>query len=149
MRRQRRLDERLRQWKSDLAQIFRVRTQDHDLLRRQTGREHQPVEIVILDFADEDAPECLLEYRMQRIDLDLGIGNPGLHSQIVHPDRRRAFRCHAIRALVEDLQSHVFQHRQAIGESHRRAKMVELEAQRSGRRFERPIERHPQRLGLG
>src|SRR6266853_64714 len=64
----------------------RARTQDHDLLRRQTGREHQPVEIVILDFADEDAPECLLEYRMQRIDLDLDIGNSGLHAQIVHPD---------------------------------------------------------------
>ncbi len=86
---------------------------------------------------------------MQRIDLDLGIGNPGLHSQIVHPNRWRAFRCHAIRALVEDLQSHVFQHRQAVGESHRRAKTVELEPQRSGRRLERPIERHPQRLGLG
>ena len=132
-----------------MAQILCVRAQDHDLLRRQSSRKHQAVEIVVLDFTAEDPPECFLEYRVQRIDLDFGVGDCRLHSKIVHPYRRRAFASHAVRALVEDLQAHVFQHRQTVGECHRRAKMVELEAQRSGRGLERPIQGHAQRLGFG
>ena len=95
------LDERLRQRKPDLAQVFRVRAQHDDLVRREPRGEHEPVEVVVLDLAAEDARERILEHRVQRVDLDLGIGDRRLHAEVVHPDRRRARRRDPVRALVD------------------------------------------------
>ena len=35
---------------------------------------HQPVEVVVLDLAAEDAAERVLEHRVQRVDVDVGVG---------------------------------------------------------------------------
>ena len=69
MRRQRCLDERLRQREADLPQVPRVGAQDRDFRRRQAGGDDEPVEVVALDVAAEDAAERILEQRVQRIDL--------------------------------------------------------------------------------
>ena len=146
VRRQRRLDERLREREADLAQVFRARPQDHDLLRRKARRDHQAIEVVVLDLAAEDLAERRLEDLVQRIDLDRGVGRGRHQSEVVHPHRRHALGHDAVRPLVEHLQSHVLEHRQAIGQRDRPAQVEKLEAQHAGRGVGRSIQRHRQRL---
>src|SRR4249920_775207 len=67
------LDKRLRQWKPDLAQVFRTGAQYHDLLRRQPRRDDETVELVVLDLAAENLSERGLENRVQGIDFDFGV----------------------------------------------------------------------------
>ena len=76
VRSERRFDERLRERKPDLAQIFRVGAENHDFGGGQPSRQHQTVEIVVLDLAAENGGETLLEHPVHRVDLDLGIGEP-------------------------------------------------------------------------
>ena len=147
--RQRRLDESLRQREPDLPQVFCVRPQHDDLLGRQARRDHQPVEVVVLDLSAEHASERVGEYGVQRVDVNLGVADRQKQPQVVHPHRRRTLRRDAVRMLVEHLEAHVLEHRQAVGQCDRRAAMEKLEAQRSGRCLARAIQRHAERLGIG
>ncbi len=81
------LDERLRKRESDLAHVFRIRAKHDDIRGRKPRGNHQAVEVVVLDLAAEDAAERILEHLMQRVDLDVGIGDRCLHAEVVHPDR--------------------------------------------------------------
>ena len=113
--------------------------------RRQARRDDEPVEVVVLDLAAEDARERVLEHRVQRVDLDLGVGDRGLHAEVVHPYGRRVDRRDPVRALVDHLEAHALEHRQAVRQRHRRAAVEELEAQHAGRRLQRPVERQRKR----
>ena len=62
VRGERRLDEGLRQRKADLAHVFRIRAQHDDLRGGNARRHHQPVEVVVLHLAAEDAAERVLEH---------------------------------------------------------------------------------------
>ena len=62
VRGERRLDERLRQRKADLAHVLRIGAQHDDLGGGHARRDHQPVEVVVLDLAAEDAAERVLEH---------------------------------------------------------------------------------------
>ena len=63
VRRERGLDERLRQREPDLPQVLRVGAQHRRSRRAGTrARDHEPVEIVVLDLAAEDAAERVLEH---------------------------------------------------------------------------------------
>src|SRR5262249_55272613 len=139
-------DESERKRESDLPQIFRVSAEDDDLSRGQARGDHQTVEFVPLDLASEKAPKGVLEDRLQLIYLRVDVGALTNQPVIVNPDRLGAFKFQVIGALVQDLQAHGFEHRQAVGEHHGLALMHELEAQRAWRGFERAIERERERL---
>ncbi len=143
VRRKRRLDERLRQREPDLPQIFRVGAQDDDLERGHARRDHQAVEIVVLDFAAEDAAERVLEHRLQR--LRVGVEQRRLDAEVVQPDRRLRRRRDLVRPLVDHPEAHPLEHREAVGERHRRADVEELEAQRPRLGVGRTVQRHPER----
>ncbi len=59
-----------------------------------------------------------------------------------------ALRRDLVRMFVQYAQAHVLEHRQAVRQRDGLAQVHELEAQRSGRRFERPVQAHGERLGL-
>ena len=141
VRRQRGFDERLRQRETDLAHVLRVGTKDDDLFRRQARRDDQPIEVVVLDFATENFRERILEDRVQGVDLDFRVDGGGQHAEVVHPHRRRIERCDPVRTLVDHLETHPFEHRQAVGQRNRSAAMEQLEAQRAGKRVQRPVQR--------
>ena len=86
--------------------------------------------------------ERVLEHRVQPVDVDVGVRRPRLHAEVVQPDRRLVRRRHPVRPLVEHLEAHALQHRQAVGQRHRRAAVEELEAQHARLRLERAIEAH-------
>ncbi len=149
MRGERAFDECLRQRKADLAHVLGIGAQHDDLVGRHARGDDQPVEVVALDLAAEYAAESVLEHLMQRVDLDLGVGARRDHAEIVYPDGAASLRRHAMRVLVEHLQAHVLQHRQAVGQRHLRAQMENLEPQRAGPGLERPVQRHAERLRSG
>ena len=111
MDRQRRLDESLRQRKADLPQVLRVRPQHEDLLGGEARGDHQPVEVVVLDLAAENAAERVREHGVQRVDLDLGIADRREQAEIVHPHRWSTLRRDPVRPLVEYLETHALEHR--------------------------------------
>ena len=147
MRGERRLDEGLRQREADLPQVFRVRAQHDDVVGGQPRRDDEPVEVVVLDLAAEDARERVLEHRVQRVDLDLGVGDRRLHAEVVHPDRLRVLRRDPVRPLVDHLEPHPLEHRQAVRQRDRAAAVEELEAQHARGRLERAIQRQRERIG--
>ncbi len=149
IRHQRRFDERLRQRKAHLAQVFRIRPQHDDFRGRHARRDDQAIEIVVLHFAAEDAPEGVFEHRVQPVNVGVRVGRRRLHAEVVEPDRRLVRRRHAMRPLVQHPESHALQHRQAVGQRHRTAQVEKLEAQRARLRLQRSIQAHAQRLADG
>ena len=146
VRGERGLDERLRQREADLPHVLRVRAQHDDLFGGNARGDDQPVEVVALDFAAEDAAERILEHLVQRVDLHVDAGQRRLDAEVVHGDRRHPLRRDPVRMLVEHPQAHVLEHRQAVRQRDRAPEMHELEAQHAGRRLERPVQAHRQRL---
>ncbi len=146
MRSQRVLDERLRQRKADLPQVLGIGAQHHDLVRRHPRHNHQPVEVVVLDLAAENAAKRVLEDLIQCVDLDHGVGGRSHHAEVVYPDRAHGKRRDAMRMLVEHLQPHVLQHRQAVRERHRRTQMEDLETKHARCRLEGQVKTHAQGL---
>ena len=78
----------LRQRKADLPQVLRIGAQHDDLVGGNARRDDQPVEVVVLDLAAEDAAERVLEHLVQRVDLHVGVGQRRLDAEVVHRDRR-------------------------------------------------------------
>jgi len=50
--------------------------------------------------------------------------------------------------LVQHLQPHVLEHGQAVGQRDLRAQVEDLETQRARRSFQRPVQRHAERLRI-
>ncbi len=143
VRRERCLDERLRQRETDLSQVFRVGAQDDDLERGHARGHHQAVEIVVLDFAAKDAAEGVFEHRLQR--LRVGVEQRRLDAEVVQPDGRLPRRRDLVRPLVDHPETHALEHREAVGKRHRRAHAEELEAQRPRLGVGRTVQSHPER----
>ncbi len=55
---------------ADLAQIFRIGAQHHDLARRHLRAQHQAIEAVAFHSARPDLREAILERRLDRGDVD-------------------------------------------------------------------------------
>ena len=93
------------------------------------------------------AAERFLEDAPDGVDVDVGVarGEP----EVVDPDRIAGRGRDAVRPLLEHAQAHALEHRQAVGERHRRTAVEELEPQRPRRRFERPVQTHPQAAARG
>jgi hypothetical protein len=70
----------------------------------------QPVEAVALDLAPHDAPQRLLGERLDR--LHVGNGPLAAHAEVVQVDHRIGLADLPVR-LVEDLEAHVLEDRQA------------------------------------
>ena len=145
MRGQRGLDRRLRQREADLLQVVRIRAQHDHVLGRQPGAQHQPVEVVAFHLAAEDLRERALEQSRQRVGLDL-VRDLRIELEVVQRDEVLAGRADAEVVLAEHARAHVFEHRQAVGQHHGRAEVVDLEAQAAGGRAERPVQAQRERL---
>jgi len=151
MRGQRGLDRGLRQRKADLPEVLGVGAQDHDLVAGQAGAQHEPVEVVVLGLAVEDAGEGLLEAPRHQLGLDVG-ADGGLQFEVVQRDRCVRGRavghrpaCNAVIVLAEHAHAHVLEHRQAVGQNDSAAAPIDLEAQRAGLRAQRPRQGQRQR----
>ena len=149
MPRERRLDERLRQREADLPEIFRVRAQDDDFFGGKPCRDDQPIEVIVLHLAAKHKAERVGEHAVQCVDLHFRLPPGNEQAQVVHPYGWQPVGRDPVRPLIEDLEAHVLQHRQAVGERHRPAAAEQLEAQRARRGFQRTIQRHAQRLRVG
>ena len=127
MRRERGLDERLRQRKAELAQVASVGAQHDDLVGRQPRRQHQPVEVVALELAAHHAGKGVLEVLPHVVDVDVGALD--LQPVIVQPHALGAFRGDAVGPLLDHRQPHALEHGQRLGKPHRPAPTCKLEAQ--------------------
>ena len=142
VRGQRLLHVRLAERDPGLAQVLAVRAQDHDLAPSEPRPQHQPVEAVVLDLPRPDAGERVAERLVDAVRVEVGAFRVE-HPEIVDPHPRGAHALDLARMLVLDLQTHVLQHRERVGEHHRAAPdLEELEAQPPLRRFERAVEAH-------
>ena len=126
-----------------LAEVLRDRAQDRDLARGQPGREHEPVEAVVLGLAAPGARERVLERLAHVVGVELGapvVAEP----EVVDPDRRPVGRLDLVRPLVADPDAHVLEQRQHVREEDRPARADELEGEVVERRLERDVEAHPE-----
>ena len=125
-----------------LAQIFAIGAQHDDLAPADPGPQHQPVEAVILDLAGPDAGERLAEDPLDAVRLEIR-AFPVQHPEIVQPHPGRAGALDLAGMFVLDLEAHILQHRQRVGERDRPAPELEqLEAQPPFPGFERPVKAH-------
>ena len=139
---QRVLDVGLAEGGAGLAQIFAIGAQDDDLAPSDPRPEHEPVEAVILHFARPDAGEGVAEYPLDAVRVELR-AFPVQHPEIVQPHPGRVGPLDLARMLVLDLEAHILQHRQRIGQRDRLpAELEELEVQPPFVRLERAVEAH-------
>jgi len=147
LRHQRGSDRALAEREADLLAVGRIGTQHHHLVGAQAGMQHQAVEVVVVDRADEDLGEGLLE--ALRHLLCIGAGGPALLRQpqveVVQRDRHLAVD-KAMVVLAHHAHAHALEHRQAVGEHDRGAAPVDLQAPDLGLGAQRPVQRQRQRL---
>jgi hypothetical protein len=77
-------------------------------------------------------------------DVDVGIRDARLHSEVVQPHRRLIGRRDPVRPLVQHLEPHSLQHGLTVGQVTGPAEVKELEAQHARLRLERTVEAHPE-----
>ena len=126
---------------ADLPQVLGVGPHDRDLAPPEPGAEHQPVQPVVLQVAAPDHGEGLLEALAHPVGLEVGdllVAQP----EVVDPDRLRAGRPHLVGALVDDVDAHVLQQRQDVGEGDGLAVPEQLEPQRARRGLQRSVQVH-------
>ena len=125
-----------------LAQIFAIGAQDDDLAPADPGPQHEPVEAVILDPAGPDPGEGLAEYLLDAVRFEIG-AFPVQQAEVVQPHSRRIGPLDLAGMLVLDLEAHVFQHRQRVGErGGPLPELEQLEAQPPFLGLERAVEAH-------
>ncbi len=120
-----------------LAQVARDRAQHRHLTPIQAGGDDQGVEAVELRVAAPDAHEAFVEALADRVDVDV---DAGVQAEVVDPRGGGIARRDEVRPLVGDGQTEALEHRQHVGERDPLAAAVELAAQRSGRRLQRPVQ---------
>ena len=109
-----------------LQQIARHRAHQHDLARRQTGGDHQPVEAVVLGAAGDDVGECLGDV-VRALAGGRAFGLRMLGLVFVDPLAVVPGASHGIRPLGVHGQAEVLEDRQHPRQRHLRAAAVELE----------------------
>jgi hypothetical protein len=128
-----------------LQDVFAVGPEHGDVGGGETRRQYQPVEAVVLDAAGPGLLERDLEGFPDRVDVDgMAVGDP--HAEVVHGEDGTAGRFDAMRLLVEDLEAHVLEDRQGVGEVERQVRADELEADDFGPVLELAVEAHAERL---
>ena len=86
-------------------------------------------------------PSAKASWKRSRIPLGLEVGALLVaQPEVVDPDRVGAGRAHLVRALVDDLDAHVLQQRQHVGERDGLAVAEQLEPQRARRGLQRPVQ---------
>ena len=115
MRGERLLDVGLAERQPGLAEPLHVGAHDRDLAPVQPGQHDQRAEAVVLGLAAPDGADRLgepLREGAQQRQLDGRDGDP----EVVDPGRRGADALDLVRALVDDVDAHVLQDRQHLGE---------------------------------
>src|SRR5581483_9446889 len=118
---------RLRKRHAGLQQVLAHAAQHGDLAPFHERAEDQLVETVVLGLAAPHALEARLERVLDLLDVEVA-AHGGLHFEILDHDRRFA-EVHLVRVLGKDLETHVLEHRQRLGQRDRRAVAEQLEAQ--------------------
>ncbi len=124
-----------------LAEVLRDRAEDRDLPGGQPRRQNEAVEAVVLGLSTPGAGERILERLAHVVRLELGpfaVAQP----EVVDPDRRPVGRLHLVGPLVADLDAHVLEHRQHVGEEERLPGPEQLEGKVVQGRLERNVEAH-------
>ena len=129
--------------KADLPHVLGVRAQHDDLVGGNARRDDQPVEVVVLDLAAEDAAERVLEDLVQRVDLHVGVGQRRLDAEVVHRRSARmpcgVMRCGCSSSTRRPMCSSIGRLSDSVIGA---AEMHELEAQHAGRGLERTVQAH-------
>ncbi len=124
-----------------LAQELGAGAQDHDLPAGEPGFEHQRVEVVALRLAIPEFEKGFVKRVADRCQVD---GHAALRgeAEVVEIDGPFAVGSHRhrVRHFVQHLEAKVLQHRQHVGQHHRRARMVHLETHAVRLGIERPID---------
>ena len=132
---------RLAEGAARLAQVLGDRAQDRDLARGEPGRDHEPVEAVVLGLAAPGAREGVLERLTHVVGVQLR-GPVVAEAEVVDPDRRPVGRFDLVRPLVADADAHVLEQRQYVREERRLAGADELEGEVVERRLEWDVQAH-------
>ena len=139
---QRGLDIGLAEGGPGLAQIFAIGAQDDDLPPSDPRPQHEPVEPVVLDLARPDPGKGVAERLVDAVGVEVGTF-PVQHPEVVQPDPGRVGPLDLAGVLVLDLEAHILQHRERVGQRDRpAAELEELEAQPPLPGFERAVEAH-------
>ena len=134
---------RLAEHPARLAQVLGDRAQQRDLAPGQLGSEHEPVEAVVLDRAAPHLGERVLEHLTDSIRLELD-SFAAVQAEVVDPHGRPLDGCHLERPLVGDLDAHVLEQRQHIGQEDRLPRAQQLEREVTDLGAQRPVEAHVQ-----
>ncbi len=110
VRDQRALHVSIRESDRRLAQVARDRADDRDLAPGQAGRQHEPIETVILEVRRPHVEKRLRE----RCPRPFQLLGRATEPEVVDPDRLRAAGGDLVRALVEHLCPHVLERRQHV-----------------------------------
>ncbi len=137
------LDVALAEGHAQLEDVLAVGAQHDDLAHVEAGREHEPVEAVVLDPLRPDAVKGLLELEADRVDVDLA-ADQKLHAEIVDPELAAVPGGDVVRLLGQDAQAHALEDRQHVGEAGRVGGPDELEVDERGRILQPPVEAHRQ-----
>jgi hypothetical protein len=122
---------------------FAYAAQHQHVVGIQCRTRREAVEAVVLDLAARHAHERFLRDALDR--LHVGDGTGASHPEVVQEDRVRPGAVDLVGDLVEHLEPHVLEHRQARRESHRGAEAEDPQAQRMCVAFHGPVEAHRER----
>ena len=137
-----RFDVSLAETHARLAEVFVIAAQHRDLAPIEAGAQHQAVETVVLQRARPDPAERLMEgvFQIRQLDVDFARGADVI---VVDPNRAVvALHGDFVGRLADHPEAHMLQHRQHVGQRHRRAEAVELEIQRAGVGVDPPVKVH-------
>ena len=97
-----------------LLQVFGVGAQQCNFAPVHSGRQHQPVEVVVFRLAAPDAQKGFLEYLAYAAEIHVGCAGK-TQADIVQPNRLPVLALDLVRPLVQYPHAHVLQHGQGNG----------------------------------
>ena len=103
-----------------LAQKARQRADQRDIAPNQPGGEHQRVIAVVFGAPAHDRKEARLEPFFERGEVER-LAQRAFQRHVMEPDVGRVTRLDVVGALVDDAETHILQHRHALGERDRAA----------------------------
>ena len=136
----------LREGRSHLTHVARIGAQDHDFAPMQPAEQDKTVKGVIFHFTVPHANKQFLELVTHVMQVEFTIHN---HAEIMdtHIDVNVAW-LHRERVLGDDLKTHVFKHRQHIGQRHGHARIIDFKPKLVLGSLNRAIQVHPDIKGL-
>ena len=112
------------------------------------ARTTRPLKPVALDIAAPDAAEGLLELGPDVAEID-GPAVAGLQPEIVDHDQAAVVEVDRERNLVDDLEAHMLEHGQGVGQRNRAVRVIELEADLMLAGLQRAAQAHADLLAGG